>query len=171
MGESPQAEADHLSPGQRSTIRRAVQYAIDAHGVEWEMRNACTELEEKYGISYDTIEYLLRDELPAALPEELLTSGQRNRIRREFSVAMSVADLKQRNRAAAEVVKRSSELYGVSEDSIRAVVGADGDSVPPTKPTGGWPVPVAAPSLPEPGQVVEVRSHGKWTTDAPRSCP
>ncbi len=29
-------------------------------------------LEAKYGISYDTIEYLLDDELPAVLPDELL---------------------------------------------------------------------------------------------------
>ena len=107
MGESPRAEADHLSPGQRSTIRRAVQDAIDAHGIEWAMRNTCAELEKKYGITYDTIEYLLSDELPAALPEELLTTGQKNRIRREFHAAMSVADLNGRNRAAAEVVKNS----------------------------------------------------------------
>jgi hypothetical protein len=71
------------------------------------MRNTCAELEEKYGITYDTIEYLLSDELPAALPEELLTTGQKNRIRREFHAAMSVADLNRRNRAAAEVVKNS----------------------------------------------------------------
>ena len=107
MGESPRAEADHLSPGQRSTIRRAIQDAIDAHGIEWAMRNTCAELEKKYGITYDTIEYLLSDELPAALPEELLTTGQKNRIRREFHAAMSVADLNRRNRAAAEVVKNS----------------------------------------------------------------
>jgi hypothetical protein len=77
MGESPRAEADHVSPGQRSTIRRAIQDAIDAHGIEWAMRNTCAELEEKYRITYDTIEYLLSDELPAALPEELLTTGKR----------------------------------------------------------------------------------------------
>lgn len=77
MGETPQTEADHLSPGQRSTIRRAVQDAIDTRGVEWAMRNTCAELEEKYGITYDTIEYLLSDELPAALPEELLPRGKR----------------------------------------------------------------------------------------------
>ena len=157
VGESPALAGDHLSPGQRSTIRRAVQDAIDAHGVEWAMRNTCAELEEKYGISYDTIDHLLHDELPAALPEELLTSGQRNRIRREFSAAMSIADLNRRNGAAAEVVQRAAGLFGVSEDSIRAVVGAEGDSVPPTAPPGGLPVLVAAPSLPEPGQVVEVR--------------
>jgi len=90
MGESPRAEADHLSPGQRSTIRRAIQDAIDVHGIEWAMRNTCAELEEKYRITYDTIEYLLSDELPAALLEELLTTGQKNRIRREFHAAMSV---------------------------------------------------------------------------------
>ena len=121
------------------------------------MRNTCAELEEKYGISYDTIEYLLHDELPAALPEELLTSGQRNRIRREFSAALSIGDRHRRSRAAAGVVKRCSELFGVSEDTIWAVVGADGDSVPAKEPPGGSPVPVTAPPLPEPGQVVEVR--------------
>jgi len=157
VGEIPQADADQLSPGQRSTIRRAVQDAIDTHGVEWAMRNTRAEFEEKYGISYDTIEYLLHDELPVALPEELLTSGQRNRIRREFSAAVSVGDLHRRNRAAAQVVKRFSELFGVSEDTVRAVVGADGDSVPGKQPPGGSPVLVTAPPLPEPGQVVEVR--------------
>lgn len=121
------------------------------------MRNTRAEFEEKYGISYDTIEYLLHDELPVALPEELLTSGQRNRIRREFSAAVSVGDLHRRNRAAAQVVKRFSELFGVSEDTVRAVVGADGDSVPGKQPPGGSPVLVTAPPLPEPGQVVEVR--------------
>ena len=75
VGEPPVVEADYLSASQRSTIRRAVQDAIDAHGVEYAMRNTCAELEEKYGISYETIEYLLHDELPVALPEELLTYG------------------------------------------------------------------------------------------------
>lgn len=121
------------------------------------MRNTCAQLEAKYGISYDTIEYLLHDELPAALPEELLTSGQRNKIRRDFIAATSTTDSTRRHTAAAEVVKRSAEHFGVSEDTIRAVVGIDGDTVRPTPPPGGPPVPVAAPSLPEPGQVVEVR--------------
>lgn len=121
------------------------------------MRNTCAQLEAKYGISYDTIEYLLHDELPAVLPEELLTSGQRNKIRRDFIAATSTTDPTRRHTAAAEVVKRSAEHFGVSEDTIRAVVGIDGDTVRPTPPPGGPPVPVAAPSLPEPGQVVEVR--------------
>lgn len=120
------------------------------------MRNTCAQLEAKYGISYDTIEYLLHDELPAVLPEELLTSGQRNKIRRDFIAATSTTDPTRRH-TAAEVVKRSAEHFGVSEDTIRAVVGIDGDTVRPTPPPGGPPVPVAAPSLPEPGQVVEVR--------------
>jgi hypothetical protein len=157
VGQTPQAEADHLSPGQRSTIRRAVQRSIDEHGIEWAMRNTCTQLEAKYGISYGTIEYLLHDELPAALPEELLTSGQRNKVRRDFSAATSITDSVQRRNAAAKAVKQSAEHFGVSEDAIRAVVGIDGDTVRPTPPTGGLPVSVAAPTLPEPGQVVEVR--------------
>lgn len=157
MGETPQAEAGHLSPGQRSTIRRAVQEAIDEHGIEWAMRNICAQLEAKYGISYDTIEYLLHEELPAALPEELLTSVQRNKIRRDYSAATSIADTSRRHGAAAEMVKRSAEHFGVSQDTIRAVVGVDGDTVRPTPPPGGSPVSVAAPSLPEAGQVVEVR--------------
>lgn len=71
MGEIPQADADQLSPGQRSTIRRAVQDAIDTHGVEWAMRNTRAEFEEKYGISYDTIEYLLHAmSCRSRLPEE-----------------------------------------------------------------------------------------------------
>jgi superfamily II DNA or RNA helicase len=134
-----------------------VQQAVDEHGIEWAMRNTCAQLEAKYGISYDTIEYLLHDELPAVLPEELLTSGQRNKIRRDFSAATSTTDPTRRHTAAIEVVKRSAEHFGVSEDTIRAVVGIDGDTVRPTPPPGGPPVPVAAPSLPEPGQVVEVR--------------
>ena len=152
-------EADYLSASQRSTIRRAVQDAIDAHGVEYAMRNTCAELEEKYGISYETIEYLLHDELPVALPEELLTTGQRNRIRRKFhdAAANAAADPSQESPVTADVVKQLSELFGVSEDAIRAVVGADDDSVPPTETPGGLPVPAAAPPLPEPGQVVEVR--------------
>ena len=96
------------------------------------MRNTCAQLEAKYGISYDTIEYLLHDELPAALPEELLTSGQRNKIRRDFIAATSTTDPTRRHTAAAEVVKRSAEHFGVSEDTIRAVVGIDGDTVRPT---------------------------------------
>lgn len=134
-----------------------MQRAVEEHGIEWAMRNTCAQLEAKYGISYDTIEYLLHDELPAALPEELLTSGQRNKIRRDFIAATSTTDSTRRHTAAAEVVKRSAEHFGVSEDTIRAVVGIDGDTVRPTPPPGGPPVPVAAPSLPEPGQVVEVR--------------
>ncbi|MFV8142116.1 DISARM system SNF2-like helicase DrmD [Mycolicibacterium senegalense] len=134
-----------------------MQQAVEEHGIEWAMRNTCAQLEAKYGISYDTIEYLLHDELPAALPEELLTSGQRNKIRRDFIAATSTTDSTRRHTAAAEVVKRSSEHFGVSENTIRAVVGIDGDTVRPTPPPGGPPVPVAAPSLPEPGQVVEVR--------------
>ncbi|WP_286150293.1 DISARM system SNF2-like helicase DrmD [Mycobacterium sp. ST-F2] len=157
MGETPQSEADHLSPRQRSTIRRAVEEAIDAHGVEWAMRNTCAELEAKYGISYDTIDYLLHDELPEVLPEELLTSGQRNKIRRDYSAATSSADPTQKRSATAEAIKQSAEHFGVSEDTIRAVVGVDGDTVRPTPPPGGLPVPPAAPALPEPGQVVEVR--------------
>jgi superfamily II DNA or RNA helicase len=152
-------EADYLSASQRSTIRRAVQDAIDAHGVEYAMRNTCAELEEKYGVSYETIEYLLHDELPVALPEELLTTGQRNRIRRRFhdAAANSAGDPSQESPVTADVVKQLSELFGVSEDAIRAVVVADDDSVPPTETPGGLPVPAAAPPLPEPGQVVEVR--------------
>ena len=157
MGELPALEAARLSPGQRTTIRRAIHDAIDKHGLEWAMRNTCAELEAKYGISYDAIEYLLHDELPAALPEELLTSGQRNKIRRDFSAATSITDPIQKRNAAAEVVKQSAEHFGVSEDTIRAVVGVDGDTVRPTPPPGRLPVSVAAPSLPEPGQVVEVR--------------
>lgn len=71
------------------------------------MRNTCAQLEAKYGISYDTIEYLVHDELPAALPEELLTSGQRNKIRRDFSAATSNADPSRRRGVVSEVVKRS----------------------------------------------------------------
>ena len=158
MGQPPHAEADQLSPTQRSTIRRAIHDAIEAHGVEWAMRNTCAALEEKYGISYDTIEYLLKEELPAVLPEELLTTGQKNRIRREFDAAISVAVLSQRRRAVADVLKKSAEHLGVSEDSIRAVVGINGDSVLPTELSGGSTVSIDVPSTREPDGVGEQRS-------------
>ena len=123
VGEPPSSEADHLSVSQRSTIRRAVQEAVDAHGFEYAMRTTCKELEAKYGISYQTIEYLINDELPIALPEQLLTTGQRNRIRREFqAVANSTKERSRGNVATAEVVKRFSELFGVSEDAIQLSV-------------------------------------------------
>jgi len=154
---SSEVEADHLSPGQRYTIRRTVQDAIEAHGMEWAMRNTCAELEEKYGISYDTIEYLLNDELPAALPEELLTTGQKNRVHREFDAANSITNAHQKSHAIGTLLEKYAGLYGISEDAIRAVVGVDGDSLPPTEPSEGSSVPLSAPSLPEPGQVVEMR--------------
>lgn len=94
------------------------------------MRNTCAELQEKYGICYDTIDYLLHDELPEALPEELLTAGQRNRIRREVREATATAKPHQRSQAVVAAVTKLSEHLGLSEDAIRAVVGADGDTVP-----------------------------------------
>jgi hypothetical protein len=74
--QSPEVEADHLSSRQRWTIRRAVQDAVAEHGAEGAMRNTCAELERKYGISYDAIVSLMGDDLPAALPEELLSTTQ-----------------------------------------------------------------------------------------------
>lgn len=121
------------------------------------MRNTCAQLEAKYGISYDTIESLVHNDLPAALPEDLLTSGQRNKIRRDFSAATSAVDANRRQSAAAHAVKQSAEHFGVSEETIRAVVGANSDTDRLAPPTGGSPVSVVAPPLPEPGQVVEVR--------------
>lgn len=128
MEESPQSQADHLSPGQRSTIRRAVQEAIDTHGVEWARRNTCAELEAKYGITYATIDFLVNSQLPNALPEELLTSGQRHRIRRDFQAAMSPADSAQIPRTVASMIMTSAEFFGVSEDTIRAVIAPDLDT-------------------------------------------
>lgn len=121
------------------------------------MRNTCAELSRKYGISRDTIDHVLHDELPAALPEELLSAGQRNRIRREHHAAKSIADREQRGQALAAVIKRSAARFGVSEDTIRAVVGGDGDSGHPDESSEGSPVRTFTPALPEPGQVVEVR--------------
>jgi SNF2 family DNA or RNA helicase len=154
---SPEVEADQLSAGQRSTIRRAVEQAIAQHGEEWAMRNTCAELQEKYGISYGTIEHLLHDELPDVLPEELLTPGQRNRIRREIREATARAEPYERDHTLGAAVAELSAHLGISGDAIRAVVGIGGDTVPRTPPLGGSSVPIAAPSLPEPGQVVEVR--------------
>jgi uncharacterized membrane protein len=91
MGASPVEEADQLSPSQRSTIRRAVKEAIARHDVEWAMRNTCAEFQQKYGISYEAIELLMQDALPSALPEELLSSGQRNRFRRKFRAVNSLS--------------------------------------------------------------------------------
>lgn len=137
------------------------------------MRNTCAELAAKYGISYDTIDHLLHNELPEVLPEELLTSGQRNRIRREFDLAVSTADVNQRRRVVAQMVTKSAEFFGVSEDTIRAVVGADGDTVPPIdsrkadrapKPQGA--VPPNSPKqltqqtrTPSPGNDVTLAKH------------
>jgi superfamily II DNA or RNA helicase len=154
---SPEVEADQLSAGQRSTIRRAVEHAIAQHGEEWAMRNTCAELQEKYGISYGTIEHLLHDELPDVLPEELLTPGQRNRIRREIREATARAEPYERDHTLGAAVAELSAHLGISGDAIRAVVGIGGDTVPRTPPLGGSSVPIAAPSLAEPGQVVEVR--------------
>ena len=124
VGDSPASEVDHLSPSQRSTIRRLVLDAIDLHGIEWAMRNTCRDLEAKYGISYDTIDYLLNEELPAALPEELLTTGQKNRIRRDYDEAVAASDGQDRHLAVVDVFRKYEDLYGVSEDALLAVVGA-----------------------------------------------
>ena len=56
------------------------------------------EFQHKYGISYEAIELLMQDPLPSALPEELLSSGQRNRFRREFRAANSIPDPPRRER-------------------------------------------------------------------------
>ncbi len=158
MGASPVEEVDQLSPSQRSTIRRAVKHAIARHDVEWAMRNTCAEFQHKYGISYEAIELLMQDALPSALPEELLSSGQRNRFRREFRAANSIPDPPRRERTIDELFEKYEQFFDVSHDTLEAVVGPEWDSVRPTdRPPGEPPVPVTAPSLPEPGQVVEVR--------------
>jgi hypothetical protein len=157
MGKSPGAQADQLSASQRSTIRRTVQDAIASHDVEWAMRNTCVELEEKYGVSRDTIEYLLHDELPSALPEELLSANQKHRLRQEFQEANSIPDSRQREDVIAAVFNKYQDLYGVSQATLQAVVGAAHDGVRHTEPPPGESSLPVAPSLPEPGQVVEVR--------------
>ena len=158
MGASPVEEVDQLSPSQRSTIRRAVKHAIARHDVEWAMRNTCAEFQHKYGISYEAIELLMQDALPSALPEELLSSGQRNRFRREFRAANSIPDAARRKRTMDELFEKYEQFFDVTRDTLEAVVGPEWDSDRPTaRPPGEPPVPVTAPSLPEPGQVVEVR--------------
>jgi superfamily II DNA or RNA helicase len=157
MVTTPLVQAHQLSASQRSAIRRAVQDAIASHDVEWAMRHTCVELQEKYGVSKGTIEYLLHDELPSALPEELLSAGQKNRLRQEFQKASLIPDVAQKERAVAEVFTKFEDLYGVSDATLWAVVGSEGDSVQTTNgPPEERPLTVA-PSLPEPGQVVEVR--------------
>ena len=121
------------------------------------MRHTCVELQEKYGLSKDTVEYLLHGELPSALPEELLSASQKHRLRRDLHEANSIPDSAQKERAVAAVFSRYQGLYGVSEATLQAVVGPECDRVGSIeRPPGESPMPVA-PSLPEPGQVVEVR--------------
>lgn len=157
MGTLPAAQAHQLSASQRSTIRQTVQDAIARYGVEWAMRHTCVELQEKYGLSKDTVEYLLHGELPSTLPEELLSAGQKHRLRRDFHEANSIPDSAQKESAVAAVFSRYQGLYGVSEATLQAVVGPECERVGSTeRPPGEQPMPVA-PSLPEPGQAVEVR--------------
>src|SRR5574337_122936 len=151
------AEADQLSASQRSTIRRTVRTAIENRGAEFAARNICPELQQKYGITYAAIESLADGQLPATLPEYQLSSGQRNRLRRDFHEAEAVQDPAQMDRAIAATLVKYENLFGLSEAAIRAVVGAPCDSVRPTESNGGSPVSTAAPPVPEPGQVVEVR--------------
>ena len=134
-----------------------MQDAIGAHGMEWAMRNTCGEVEEKYGISYDTVNHLLEERLPVSLPEEELSTGQKNLLRREFRSAHSIPGVEQRERAISQIFEHYEELYGISEDAVRAVVSADSDPTPPIEPSRGSSALVAAAPLPEPGQVVEVR--------------
>lgn len=152
-----EVEVGQLSATQRSTIRREVRTAIADQGREWAARHACAELERKYGLSHAAIQYLADGELPAALPEESLSSGQKYHLRHEYRAARSLPNTTERDDAVAAVLKKYEDLYGLSEDAVRAVVGAECDDVRPTDPSGGSPVPVALPALPNPGQVVEVR--------------
>lgn len=92
-----------------------------------------------------------------ALPEESLSSGQKYHLRHEFRIANSLPNTTERDYAVAAVLKKYVELYGLSEDAVWAVVGAECDDVRPADPTEGSKVSLAAPSLPDPGQVVEVR--------------
>ena len=162
---SPEVEADQLSAGERSTIRRTVEEAVAEHGqgmgdaqhLRWDAR-------KKYGISYGTIEYLLHDDLPDVLPEELLTAGQRNRIRQGNPRS-------DRNAGA----KRSARTRGLAPEAQRSrrvsahLGGAGGRhtsrcryptailSLQKHPPEDRLCPCLAAPPLPEPGQVVEVR--------------
>lgn len=77
-------ETGYLSAQQRSTIRRTVRTAIADHGAEWAARNTCPELQQKYGITYAAIKGLTDGLLPNTPPEDHLSSGQRNRLRRDF---------------------------------------------------------------------------------------
>src|SRR5690625_1091530 len=149
-------EAGQLSAGQRSAIRRAVREAVAAHGPEWAIRHTCDDLERKYGISYAAVRSLVDEELPATLPEEQLSSGQRYRLRHEYGAAISMPEGLGKEGAIAAVFEKFENQFGLSEAALRAVC-APCDSVRPIKLPGGPPVPVAVPSLPDPGQVVEVR--------------
>ena len=144
----------------RNARRFAEPCRMRSPATAWSGRCAipASSCKQKYGLSKDTIEYLLHDELPSALPEELLSASQKHRLRRDFHEANSIPDSAQKERAVAAVFTRYQGLYGVSEATLQAVVGPECDRVGSTeRPPGEPPSARSAPSLPEPGQVVEVR--------------
>ena len=74
------------------------------------MRNTCAELQEKYGISYATIDYLLHDELPEVLPEELPNREAEESNRREIREAMANAGHRRPPRAVAAAMAKLLSL-------------------------------------------------------------
>ena len=127
-----EVEVRQLSATQRPTIRGEICTAIADHGAEWAARHACADPERKYGLPHAAIQYLVDGELPAAPPEESLTAGQEYHLRHECRTAHSLPNTTQRNQAVAAVFKKYEDLYGLSEDAVRAVVGAECDDVRPS---------------------------------------
>lgn len=129
-----EVEVGQLSATHRATIRGKISTAIADHCREWAVRNACAEPERKYGLSHAAIQCLVDGELPAALPEESLSAGQEYHLRHEYRTAHSLPNTPQRNQAVAAVFKKCEDVYGLSEDAVRAVVGAEFDDVRPSGP-------------------------------------
>jgi superfamily II DNA or RNA helicase len=174
----PDEEAHQLTVTQRSMIRRDIRSAT---GNETALRTKCDKTQRKYGISYETIRYLMDGQLPTVLPKspqhdkestsanganarptlEQLTTSQKSRFRHDFRQAISLTDSARQHQAIKGVFDKYTTLYGVSEATLRDVVVAEWDSLRTTKQTVGVEPPVqpalTAPSLPDPGQVVEVR--------------
>src|SRR4051794_21782296 len=70
-------EAEQLTSGQKSTIRRAIREATATLDVsDPSFRATCEKYQKKYGISYDAIRFLMDSRLPAVLPKSTTKQEQ-----------------------------------------------------------------------------------------------